>query len=200
MFRGSTFLCVNAAGQRWFWLGCLLEVAVGLVAVPVGFWLGVDWDAVWGRPGMREALTGAAVCLPLLALPWSVIHSSWRGFRRIRAVLDARLLPVMSGWTNLQLLAISLLAGAAEEGLFRGAIQAGLEPRLGAAGGLLVASALFGLCHAVSRFYAVLAGGMGVVLGLEFQLTDSLATPIITHALYDFLALLYLLRRHRVPA
>jgi hypothetical protein len=195
-----TSFCLNAAPQRWFWFACLFEAAVGLVAVPVGFWLGVDWVALWDRPGMREALAGVAICLPLLALPWGVIHSSWRGFRRIREVLDAQLLPVMSGWTNLQLLAISLLAGTAEECLFRGAIQAGLAPSLGATGGLLVASVLFGLCHAVSRFYAALAAGMGVVLGLELHLTGSLATPIITHALYDFLALLYLLRRHRVPA
>lgn len=173
---------------------------MGVVALPLGLWLGVDWGAVWGRPGTREVLVGVAVCLPLLALPWGVTHSSWPGFRRIREILEARLLPVLSGWTNLQLLAISLLAGTAEEGLFRGALQAGLEPGLGAAGGLLVASGLFGLGHAVSRGYAVLAAGMGVVLGLELQLTGSLATPIITHTLYDFLALLYLLRRHRVPA
>jgi membrane protease YdiL (CAAX protease family) len=98
------------------------------------------------------------------------------------------------------MLAISLLAGVAEEALFRGALQGGLTARLGSEAALGVAAVLFGLCHALNRAYALLATGMGLVLGLEFQGTGTLWAPALTHAAYDFFALLYLLRWTRPAA
>ena len=46
------------------------------------------------------------------------------------------------------------------------------------------------------RAYALLATAMGWCWGL-FLVTGNLLAPIVTHALYDFLALLYLVRRTR---
>ena len=43
-------------------------------------------------------------------------------------------------------------------------------------------------------YYAVLAVLAGVYFGLLLMLTGSLWTPIVAHAAYDFIALVYLLR------
>ncbi len=79
---------------------------------------------------------------------------------------------------------ISLWAGLAEELLFRGVIQA--------KGGLIVASILFGLLHAVTPAYALLATVLGFYIGLLYHFFQSLLIPIQLHCIYDFGALIYL--------
>ena len=56
---------------------------------------------------------------------------------------------------------------------------------------------LFGLLHAVNVAYAVLAALMGLYLGWLWMATGNLAVPIVAHAVYDFLALVYILRGRR---
>src|SRR5207249_730032 len=60
--------------------------------------------------------------------------------------------------------------------------------------GIVLASLLFGLMHPITPFYVVLAALMGAFLGWIFIVTDNLLPAIITHGLYDFLALTYLTR------
>jgi len=59
---------------------------------------------------------------------------------------------------------------------------------------ILISSAFFGLMHAVTATYAVLAAIIGAFFGLVYWYTDNLLVVVIAHALYDFLALLYLMR------
>jgi uncharacterized protein len=63
---------------------------------------------------------------------------------------------------------------------------------------LVGASMVFGLLHAVTITYAVLAALVGAYLGWLALATDSLVGPIIAHSLYDFLALVYLI--HTISA
>ena len=63
--------------------------------------------------------------------------------------------------------------------------------------GLIGASLLFGLAHLLTTSYAVVTALAGLYLGGLFLATDNLLAPIVTHAVYDFLALVYLVRRHR---
>jgi membrane protease YdiL (CAAX protease family) len=59
---------------------------------------------------------------------------------------------------------------------------------------LLATSLLFGLVHFASRSYAVMASIMGLYLGILFQLTGNLLAPVVAHATYDFVALLWVSR------
>jgi len=65
---------------------------------------------------------------------------------------------------------------------------------------LAISSLLFGLCHWISTAYVVMATAMGLLLGGLFLATGNLAAPMVAHALYDFLALLYLTRHAEVPS
>jgi len=94
------------------------------------------------------------------------------------------------------LAALAIMAGIGEELLFRGVLQGGLENPLGTWWALLIASLLFGLAHALTPAYFVLATLMGVYLGLIYVWTSNLLIVIVIHALYDWLALLYY--RYRV--
>jgi uncharacterized protein len=50
---------------------------------------------------------------------------------------------------------------------------------------------VFGLLHAVTPLYAILATIASVYFGAIYIVTDNLAVPISCHAVYDIGALLY---------
>lgn len=84
----------------------------------------------------------------------------------------------------LDLCFISIIAGFAEELLFRGVVQAKL--------GIVGASIIFGLLHFITPAYCIIATIMGFYLGFLFQYYDSLLIPIQLHFIYDLGALVYL--------
>lgn len=100
-------------------------------------------------------------------------------------------------WTDLFILAA--IAGVSEELLFRGVIQPWLEGAYGMMPGLIASNVLFGLVHAVTPLYALLAGLVGVYLGmaLDYGGERNLLIPIVIHGLYDFMAFVALLRAYR---
>src|SRR5207302_1348917 len=96
--------------------------------------------------------------------------------------------------TLLELLLLSLVAGIGEEMLFRGILQETVSRHFGVWPGVILASTLFGLLHPISPAYVVLAGLMGVYLGGLWFASGNLLTVILAHALYDFIALVYVVR------
>lgn len=146
------------------------------------------------RTEIRWLLLGLGAALPLLMFFHRVMTSRNGPFLPIRRFLELRLRPLMASWSVPQLACISVLAGVGEELLFRGAIQGWASARWGEAAGLVLASGLFGAAHSVNRTYATAAAVVGVYLGTLYQITGGLLGPILTHAVYDFLALVWFLR------
>ena len=100
-------------------------------------------------------------------------------------------------WTDLLILAA--IAGVSEELLFRGVIQPWIEASWGITVGLIGSNIVFGLVHAVTPLYAVLAALVGIYLGLSLDYSGerNLLIPIIIHGFYDFLAFVALMRVYR---
>lgn len=73
-------------------------------------------------------------------------------------------------------------------------MQGWLTQSMGAVAAIAVASVLFGLVHYVSFTYFLVATGLGLLLGIAYALSDSLALVMIWHAIYDVIALFCLLR------
>src|SRR5262249_38609530 len=94
-----------------------------------------------------------------------------------------------------ELALISVAAGFGEEVLFRGLIQGELSERLGLGPALAISGTVFGLLHAITPGYVVLAGVMGAYLGWTWAASGSLVVPIVAHAVYDVLGLVVILRR-----
>ena len=111
--------------------------------------------------------------------------------------MESLLRPLFGNWSLLQLFAISLVAGLSEEAFFRGAIQGSLADRVNVILAVVLASALFGAFHLLTWIYATIAAFIGAYLGLLWIWTGNLMTPMITHAVYDFAALVYFLRVYR---
>ena len=62
---------------------------------------------------------------------------------------------------------------------------------------LALASLLFAAAHLITWTYALIVAFIGAYLGLLLIWTGNLLTPMITHAVYDFIALVYFLRLYR---
>jgi len=105
--------------------------------------------------------------------------------------------PLFGNWSVLQLFVISRIAGISEEAFFRGAIQGSLGDRVGVYIALVMASLLFGAFHLITWTYAIIAAFIGAYLGMLWIWTGSLLTPMVTHGVYDFAALVYFLRVYR---
>ncbi len=132
--------------------------------------------------------------LALLALGLGWLPGVQSPLVRIKQLSEEFIREWFASCSVLQLGLISLLAGIGEEMLFRGVIQDTLSAWINPLAGIVLASLLFGLMHPITPFYVVLAALMGAFLGWIFIVTDNLLPAIITHGLYDFLALTYLTR------
>ncbi len=189
-------------------LALVFEGGLGLLALAVG-WLVGHWPAVGidfsrltagaaAQPQLFAIGAGLAATIPLMLALWVIDRWPVGPLERLRKVAEELLPQMFAGASVLQLAVVSLAAGVGEELLFRGLVQAGLSRLIGGAAGawiaLVVASLLFGVCHWLNSTYAAAAALAGLYFGLIFWLTGSLWTPIVAHAMYDFLALLYLIR------
>jgi membrane protease YdiL (CAAX protease family) len=103
------------------------------------------------------------------------------GSLRKTIVIDVK--AIFSNTGLFDLILISLLAGFAEEMLFRGVLQAKF--------GIVIASIIFGLIHCVSPAYVIATTIMGFYIGILFWLSGSLLVPVQLHFIYDLGALIY---------
>ena len=172
------------------------EAGLLVLGWALGHWLGI-WPAERLHLSPRAVGLGLAAALPLLAGLWWTVTTGLDPVRRLVDLVMQQLGPVLAARSAAELALLAALAGVAEEFLFRGVIQVGLTELLPRGMALVVASVAFGLAHFITPTYAVLAGGAGLYLGALYLLQGNLLVPIVAHAFYDFVALLYLVRRYR---
>lgn len=92
-------------------------------------------------------------------------------------------------FSPLRIAVLAIGAGVTEELLFRGVFQTWAAGELPLFLALLLPNILFGALHWRTTLYAVIAGLVGVYLGVVFLMTGNLLAPIVAHALYDAVAL-----------
>ena len=141
---------------------------------------------------------GALLSLPLgvLAVFLDVIENRVPALQDVTKATQRSVLALLGGkWKPtvavITALALGLAAGIGEEMLFRGVLQYELEARFGGFAAVTIASIIFGALHAVTPLYAFLASIASVYFGWLYTSSGNLTVPITTHALYDFLALMY---------
>jgi hypothetical protein len=172
-------------------MALLFEGGLAVVAFALG---GLQNPKLWNRIGWNslDIGLGCLTTLPMLLgfLAMRRIHRGPLG--RLNFVVDNLLVPLFARCMAWELALISIVAGIGEELLFRGVVQPLLINWLGIGAGLTSASVIFGLLHSITPAYAVLATAIGAYFGWLAIATGGLLAPIVAHALYDFLALAYL--------
>jgi len=178
------------------YIGISFEGGLILLAWLLGWLLGTSPYATlhWTISGL---LLGLLATLPMVAGFFLLLQSEHRSIKRIRQIFNDVAVPFLGASTWFDLAILSLMAGIGEEMLFRGVAQAALDNWLSPWIGLALASVLFGLLHALTPAYAILASLAGAYLGAVWLATGNLLVVIEAHSLYDFIALSYLLRDSR---
>jgi membrane protease YdiL (CAAX protease family) len=182
--------------RRWrpILLAGAVEGGLGLVALLIGGLTGC-WplaDLTWDPTALGW---GVLATLPMLLVFVAVERWAVGPLKSLRKLFDEVLRPFFRECSVIELAVMSLLAGVGEELLFRGLLQRGLDYWLGASWpALVLASVIFGLFHALSVGYIAVAVGLGLFLGGVWLWSGNLLVPIVAHALYDFVVLVYLLR------
>ena len=148
----------------------------------------------WTIPSL---VLGAVATTPMFLLLWLIYHSQATCLVRIQTVVREILGRQLAACGWLDLLLIALMAGLSEEFLFRGVLESFFS-RWGPLAGLFICNAIFGLCHAVTPTYALLAMLLGCYLSLTLRLSaePNLVVPIVGHTLYDFVAFLVVRRAY----
>ncbi|MBN1965327.1 MAG: CPBP family intramembrane metalloprotease [Anaerolineae bacterium] len=168
-------------------------VGLGVVMVVVAFvWMNLirreELEAALRLSDVAWLLPGAGAGVVFAAVVWWLGHDL-PAMQRIAQML-ARALD-LKAMRFRHVFWFSLLAALPEEVLFRGAVQATL--------GLVLAALIFGALHALTVLYFVYAAGAGLFLGLLYQWTGTLWTPIGAHFTIDLVMFLLLLgRRHHL--
>jgi len=180
---------------RTFALAILFEAGLGFAGVALAEWAGLSLQS-------RLEVTPAAVArgllasLPMLAGLVVLTHCPWSPIARLQRQVEGIVREVFAESRWFELALICLAAGLGEELLFRGALQPWVGKWTPPAVALATVSLLFGAAHAMSAAYFVAATLIGLYFGWLTMAFNDLVAPIVAHALYDFVAILYL--QHQV--
>ncbi|MEX2114437.1 MAG: CPBP family intramembrane glutamic endopeptidase [Pirellulales bacterium] len=177
----------------------LSEAVLAVLALCIGWVLAepplarISWTAAAAWQGALAAVP--MVVLLLLMHRWPV-----GPLRSLMELVERQLVPHLRACTLADIALISLVAGLGEELLFRGVLQTAMTRLTGSTWlAIAITAVAFGAVHAVSVTYFLLAGIIGAYLGWLFVFSGNLLPPILTHAIYDFAALVYLLRIETRP-
>ena len=183
MDRKTLLLLTIIVEGGLFALGWLL---VGAARAQVWLKFSASWSAT---------ASGLLLCIPLLSALYLVERSRWAPVLHLTRLIDEKVTPIFTNCKVFDLALIALVAGVGEELFFRGWLQPALITRFDVWVGILAASLIFGLAHYLSTGYAVYAFLTGIYLGLIFLASENLYIVMLIHALYDFIALVYLVHK-----
>jgi membrane protease YdiL (CAAX protease family) len=181
-------------------VGLIVEGSCLVAALILGAWGFHDPSqpllALWSVDWVHLAgwtLAGFAGCVAIAVVVLWMPLDSFRAFRQF--VLRV-LVPLFSPLSIGQVALLATCAGIGEEMLFRWCLQGGLTRVLPVESGwlwaLVIASVVFGLCHAVGWLYFVFATLIGLLMGIVMMASGSVVPSIAAHGFYDFVAILVL--------
>jgi membrane protease YdiL (CAAX protease family) len=174
----------------------LFEVGLGFAGVIVAALAGIDLKSQLAV-SHDAVVRGLLACLPMLLMLLVLYHVKWQPLKDLREEVERIIGELFGGSSWFELALVSIAAGLGEEVLFRGALQPLAIDWLSFWPGFILVAILFGLAHAMTKIYFVLAMVIGVYFGWLAARDNNLVAPIVTHAVYDFLALAIIQRRVR---
>jgi membrane protease YdiL (CAAX protease family) len=169
-----------------------------LFAAFVGGWLtGVNPTAklFWSLP---DFCLGVLATGPMLILLTICVVSRSKGIVQVREFLRDSIGPLLNECRWFDIVLLALIAGICEEIFFRGFLFLWIQERNPVLA-VMVTNLLFGLAHAVTPVYAMLAAFLGLYLTalIAADPTPNLLIPITAHSLYDLIAFIVVIRDYR---
>ncbi len=155
---------------------------------------GEGWDLLASRPADRNDIKAGLVFVPILVLTVIVSGLLFQWFLPEWVTLENPILNLLTNPLGLVLMILSsILVGGVKEELQRAFVLVRFERYLGGSlVGLVLWSVVFGLGHVTQGAdNAVRAGLLGLILGLLFLRRRNPLGPVIGHATYNVLVVLF---------
>lgn len=182
----------------FFKKACSFEAALIPVSVALGWIANINpfQNLHFSESAIAFGVVGT---MPLFLLFLAMEQMQAESVIKIKNVLYDTLGPSLHRYHWTDLLILASIAGLSEELLFRGVIQPWIELSWGMSAGLVGCNIIFGLAHAITPLYAVLATFVGIYLSLSLDYGGdrNLLVPVVIHGFYDFLAFVALMRSYR---
>jgi membrane protease YdiL (CAAX protease family) len=178
-------------------MAVIVEGALALVAVILAWLFSVpirEQVPSVGEPLAWAIARGLIATVPMLLAFWWLVHSDWPSVHELRQQVELLIGQMFPATTIPQLALVAALAGTGEELLFRGVVQTIAGWWTTPIAGVIITAILFGMMHAISRLYFLLATVIGLFLGWMTWYYNDLVGPMVAHGVYDFIALVYLCR------
>lgn len=185
-------------GRGFLNLAGLFEAGLALLAFGLGWAFDINPLRSF-RVHWTDFAYGCAAAGGLLVLLLVIDYLPVEGLRKIKRLLIDFLGRPLNDCRWYELVALAALVGFSEELLFRGFLQPWFERSMNGTQALIWSNVIFGLVHAVSFLYFLLATVVGMILGWLLDATGSrrILIPMTTHAVYDFVAFLWIARAYR---
>ena len=180
----------------------LLELSLGLSAILIGLFLGVnprqDLPAWWDGPAILKSLGIGLLVGSALALGMELVSRlPIRSIQKLERSMQSQLHLLLGPMSVPDLLLLSLSAGIGEELLFRGLIQgwwmslSETQSFLESLPGMAISAVCFGFAHPLSKTYIVLATLAGFLFAILYWATRDLLACVLAHAIYDAIICVY---------
>lgn len=180
----------------------LLELSLGLSAILIGLFLGVnprqDLPAWWDGPAIVKSLGIGLLVGSAFALGMELVSRlPIRSMQKLERSMQSQLHLLLGPMSVPDLLLLSLSAGIGEELLFRGLIQgwwmslSETQSFLESLPGMALSAVCFGFAHPLSKTYIVLATLAGFLFAILYWATRDLLACVLAHAIYDAIICVY---------
>ena len=178
--------------SKSFALVLLSQLAI--VALGVFFIWAFDVQIPDANVGWLQAVAIGTLLAMTTLLLFTLIYRFGGKFAQMLVNDSLRVSAIFSRYTWVHFACVAALAGVGEELLFRGFLQTWLSNHFAITLAILVASIIFGLLHYLSHAYFISVTLMSVAFGVGYYVTDSLLMVMVWHGVYDFVALIVLVK------
>jgi len=179
----------------------LFEGGMAVLAIVIGYFCGFS-PAKTLSWSFRDVVLGFAATIPMLVMFVFLDRATFSPFQRIQQLVRSFIHTFFAKCSTTQIFLICVLAGIGEELFFRGLMQDGIAQWIGGSTGLacgiVISAFFFGIAHLITPTYGVLAFLISFYFSALFLCTGNILVPMITHALYDFCVIRFVLRQYTV--
>ena len=179
----------------------IFEGGLAVLAIVIGYFCGfspartISWS-------FQHVVLSFAATMPMLVMFVLLNRSTFLPLVRIRQLVRSFIHTFFVKCSTTQIFLICALAGIGEELFFRGLMQDGIAQGIGGTTGLIcgvvISSFFFGIAHLITPTYGLIAFLISFYFAALFHFSGNILVPMMTHTLYDFCVIRFILQRHKV--
>lgn len=184
-----TKLCIQR--YRLFLIGVLFEFLAGVFAIILSL---IFKYKIFSNVKINtsEFTKGVLYAIPVMIFFYALFKIPSQRLKQIEITITNFVHTILGNCSVIHFAIISIVAGVCEELLFRGFLQGFFSQKLGLLPSIILTNLAFGLMHPVSYLYSLITFIAGCYFSMVLHFEKNLFVLMVTHSLYDFIALCYI--------